>query len=155
MKFSFGAGSKEGPQIPDQKQRDIIVAVVRWLLPLGDDAGGNQLVFRIKEEICKVVAGDQSWTSARSAVRLLLRNSHQPKQESQRGTILDYTSDIRLDLVIRTAVRMAHAFYEWNQSQNEGILLMWPAAEFYRAEEWNESNDLRWSPTVRQRIAGF
>jgi len=143
MKILFGGRSKDGPEIPDQKQIEIIVAVVRWLLPLGNDAGGNQLIFRVKEEICKVVAGDQSWTSARSAIRLLLKRGYYPKEECLRGTILDFTSDIRLDLFIRTAVRMAHGFYDWKQSQIESVLLMWPAAEFYRAEEWDEANNWR------------
>jgi hypothetical protein len=66
------------------------------------------------------------------------------------GTLQDFSSDSRLNLVIKTNVEVAQGFGNWRQGQDEAVLDEWPAQELIRFEERKEKRD--W--LQRFRLAG-
>jgi hypothetical protein len=61
--------------------------------------------------------------------------------ENKRGGLQDLSSDMRLDLVRETNMRMAQEFGHFEQGQDEAILDMWPAQELIRIEDREEPRD--------------
>lgn len=70
-----------------------------------------------------------------------------PKLE---GTIQDLRSDARVDLVVKTNVQIARGYGYYRQGMDEDALDMFPAWEFFRAEEREKERD--WA--FRWRLAG-
>lgn len=57
------------------------------------------------------------------------------------GTIKDFRSDRRTDLVLNMNADFAHGYGSWLQGQDEAILDQWPAQELYRAMPAVEPRD--------------
>lgn len=74
---------------------------------------------------------------------VLAKMEYKPSKQG----IEDLSSDARLNLIINTQISMANGFGRFKKNQTKGVLWMWPAQEFFRAEERNEPRDwpARWA----------
>lgn len=79
----------------------------------------------------------------------LMREGYFPKPDVA-GTILDFSSDQRINLQIKTLTQTAQGEGWWVQGQDEAVLDEWPAQELYRAVARKQERD--WS--MRFRLAG-
>lgn len=63
------------------------------------------------------------------------------------GSIKDFSSDARLNLILDTNVRMAQGYGFFQQGQDPAVLDEWPAQELFRAETREKPRDWasRWS----------
>jgi hypothetical protein len=133
---------------PDADQWRIIEAVVDALVPLGGDPSALTAAREVKEEVSRCFSGLQNDASARVAIRRLITHAYRPGAEA--GPALEsLVSERRLNMAIRTAVRMASAMRDWRDGQQESVLLTWPASEFYHAEERDEPLD--WKEVWRRK----
>jgi hypothetical protein len=57
------------------------------------------------------------------------------------GSITDFSSDRRIELVLNTNADMAQGYGTWLQGQDAAILDQWPARELYRAAAAKEPRD--------------
>lgn len=69
----------------------------------------------------------------RVELRQLLKESGYSAAPGERGTIRDFASDARLNLVIRTNAEIAQGYGYWAQGQDPDVLDAFPAQELYRA----------------------
>lgn len=109
-----------------------------------------------KTEIDPGTGRPRSFTSGTdvASVRLKLKGvlkdlGYEP-EPGQAGTLQDFSSDPRLNLVIKTNVEVAQGFGNWRQGQDAAVLDEWPAQELIRVEERKEKRD--W--LSRFRLAG-
>jgi hypothetical protein len=72
------------------------------------------------------------------------------------GTIKDFRSDLRTNLVLEMNEGMAQGYGQWLQGQDSAILDQWPAQELYRAMEAQQPRDwkARWTAAGGQIFAG-
>lgn len=72
-------------------------------------------------------------------------------RDGQRGGLQDLSSDVRLDLIIKTNTEMAQGFGNWFANQDPARLDAWPAQELYRLEERKVHRDWigRWLDACR------
>lgn len=99
---------------------------------------------RIKDLVDKAIAaeeGGESWGNAMQELRNSLDRMKYTPAPGKEGSMEDLRSDPRLRLIVETNQKMAHGFGRWAQSQEETVLDLWPAKEFYRAEDRNEWRD--------------
>lgn len=63
------------------------------------------------------------------------------------GTIKDFTSDARIDLIIRTNAQIAQGYGQFIQGQTEGLLAAFPCQELFRLQRKKKERtwSLRWS----------
>ena len=108
-----------------------------------------------------VDAGGKPWTgvnagSARAQLEDALRSIGYVPAPGDKGTIKDLGSDQRLNLIVSTQTDMAHGFGQRAQSMTPDALEMFPAYEFYRAEERKEPRDWpeRWALAEGQFFEG-
>jgi hypothetical protein len=145
-------GISFAPIPPDADQWRIIEAVVDALLPLGDDPGAIATARRVKEQVSNCFSGLQNGATARTAIRALITQTSRSGDEAQQ-VLASLVSDRRLNMAIRTAVRMAQAMRDWRDGQQKSTLLVWPAAEFYFAEGHDEPRD--WNEVWRRNGGRF
>ena len=80
--------------------------------------------------------------SARLEIKKFLNTSGFQPEEGIRGTLLDLSSDARIDLVIKTNVQLAHGAGRFvQQNQDQDVVDAWPALELMRFEERKEPRD--------------
>lgn len=72
----------------------------------------------------------------------LAASGYQP-DPTLRGTLQDLSSDMRLNLIIKTNSDMARNYAYFEQGQDPAILDAWPAQELFRAELRQEPRDWR------------
>jgi hypothetical protein len=80
-----------------------------------------------------------------ASVRLKLKGvlkdlGYQPEPDKV-GTLQDFSSDARLNLVIKTNVEVAQGYGRDRQGQDPAVLDEWPAQELIRFEERKEKRD--------------
>lgn len=109
---------------------------------------GEKLLEELEPLLNVREAGQQP---SRAAIRAelkdwLRRNGYQPELGT-RGTIQDFSTDARLNLIINTQVQMMYGYGQWESGQQRAILYMWPAYEFVRKEDRREPRDwpTRWA----------
>jgi hypothetical protein len=92
-----------------------------------------------------------SQPEARQAIRAELKAAGYVPATEDRGTIKDFTSQQRLDLIIQTQVQTAQGYGYAAQGMDPAILDQWPAQELIRAEARNEERDwsARWLAAAR------
>ncbi|MFO7535717.1 MAG: hypothetical protein R6X19_08560 [Kiritimatiellia bacterium] len=92
------------------------------------------LVARLVRPSAEVASGDHtSPAQVRAAMKQhLAALGYQPKAED-RGGLKDLSSDMRVNLIIDTQVKMNRGYGNWRASQDEDVLDLYPADELYRA----------------------
>lgn len=89
----------------------------------------------VRRAVMDLLDGKTDVATSRSKLkRELLRLGYEPDPD-KRGTIEDFSSDRRLELVIRTNTQMAQGYGYDRQGQEESVLDEWPALELFRAED--------------------
>ncbi len=93
-----------------------------------------------------------SEAEARQAIRAELAASGYSPAPEDRGTIKDFTSEQRLNLVIRTNVQTARGYGHMVQGMDPLVLDQWPAQELFRAESRDLERDwgARWLAAARE-----
>jgi len=79
--------------------------------------------------------------TARLEMKKTLQSLGYQPDPDQRGTLQDLSSDIRLDLILKTNTEMAQGFGTWYADQDESRLEAWPAQELYRLEDRMQKRD--------------
>jgi hypothetical protein len=92
---------------------------------------------RAKQAIDDIIAGKSNRATERTALREL----------AEKFDLAALTRDGRLNLILDTQSKMGNGYGSWIEGQHPSVLLMWPAQEFYRAEDRKEPRDWpsRWS----------
>ncbi len=96
----------------------------------------------------EVTVGTDPATARLELKQKLAELGYQPDAKL-RGTIMDLSSDARINLVVKTNVEMMQGFGNLVQGQTEGALDEFPAQELYRLEDRNEERD--WGQTANGR----
>ena len=96
--------------------------------------------------------------------RTLASLGYQPDPD-KRGGLQDLSSDMRVNLVIDTQLKMARGYGSWRQSQDATVLDLWPADELFRAISrdkernwllrWNEARASLGSATTATAARGY
>lgn len=115
-----------------------------------------RLLQEIRDHIKKAIEHGHSTDTARVLIQDLIHKISYKAPEGKEGTISDLSSDARVRLIVETQVAMAHGYGRWKQGQTKSILEMWPAQEFYRAEERVEPRNWpeRWAAAGGNFYAG-
>jgi hypothetical protein len=101
----------------------------------------------IDDVLQRYINGDTDLATARLDLQQKLRQLGYEAFPGDEGTITDFSSDERINLVLDTNAEMAAGYGEWLQGQSPAILDQWPAQEIYRAfgrmhpREW----ETRWT----------
>ena len=77
----------------------------------------------------------KNFVQARADIQQAFRDLGVRPDEGTAGTLLDHTSDQRIDLVLRTNVQMAQGFGYHEAGQTPEALELYPCWELFRAEE--------------------
>lgn len=93
----------------------------------------EDLLAGYKDEIEKLLSGDQSDPYARQRIKEILKEIGYEPEPDKEGTLEDLSSNARINLVLRTNVELAQGEGWWVQGQKQAILDQWPAQELYRA----------------------
>lgn len=89
---------------------------------------------KIDDVLSEVLDAQIDPASARLKLKLGLDAiSYQPDLD-KKGSIQDLSSDLRLNLVLKTNIEMAQGYGQWVQGQDPDILDEFPAQEFIRVE---------------------
>ncbi|MBI5768759.1 MAG: hypothetical protein HZA93_13255 [Verrucomicrobia bacterium] len=89
----------------------------------------------IDSGINDLVAGVTDLATQRLAVKNFLRGTGYMAPESERGTLTDLASDVRINLQLSVGVQQAQGYGWWKQGQQADILDAFPAQEFLRVED--------------------
>ncbi len=73
--------------------------------------------------------------TARLEMKQALQSIGYQPDPDKRGGLQDLSSDVRLDLIIKTNTEMAQGFGTWYADQDPARLDAWPAQELYRLED--------------------
>lgn len=101
----------------------------------------------IDQVLAQFIDGDIDLATARLQLKEKLDElGYQPSAEDA-GTIKDFSSDERTNLVLNTNADMAFGYGSWLQGQDAAILDQWPAQELYRAAPAKDPRDwpARWA----------
>lgn len=112
---------------------------------------------KIDDVLSEIIDAKLDLATARLRLKeVLIQISYEPEID-KRGSIQDLSSDIRLNLVLKTNVEMAQGYGQWIQGQDPAILDEFPAQEFTRIEsriverhDWPR----RWAAAGGQFFAG-
>ena len=101
---------------------------------------------RAKQAIDAISTGESNRATERTALRELAEQYDLPALQK----------DGRLNLFLDTQVKMSRGFGSWVEGQHPSVLMMWPAQEFYRAEDRKEPRDwpARWEEAGGQFFDG-
>lgn len=104
----------------------------------------------VHEDGTAYTAGRTQATVRTDLRELLQKMGYQPSPED-RGTLKDFSSDARLNVVIETNVEMAQGYGQWAQGMSEGALDEFPALELYRLEDREVPRDwaTRWTNAAK------
>ena len=96
----------------------------------------SDFLTKAAESIERILAGETNKATERTALRQL----------AESFGLDQIAKDPRLNLIIDTQIKMAEGYGSWLEGQHPSVLDMWPAQEFYRAEERKEPRDwpARW-----------
>lgn len=94
----------------------------------------------IERDGVQVNVGSDLATSRLALKQKLAEYGYVPAGEDA-GTLKDFSSDARLDLVIKTNTEMAQGFGAWRRGQDAAILDEWPAQRLFRLEDRKERRD--------------
>jgi hypothetical protein len=83
------------------------------------------------------VNGEIGWTEAQRRLRAKLAEIGYAPSAEDEGTIRDFTTNERIDLIIRTNADIARGYGQWTQGQQQGVLDAFPCAELFRLEHRN------------------
>lgn len=89
------------------------------------------------------------WSTARLNLKQSLQDKGYLPDPSERGTLKDLGSDVRLNTIIKTNVEMAQGYGQFAQGQDPDLLDAWPAQELFRAEDRKVPRD--WESIWQQR----
>jgi hypothetical protein len=91
---------------------------------------------RAADAVNRITSGQTNIATERTALRQL----------AQSLDMDEIAKDSRINLILDTQTRMASGYGAWIEGQHPSVLDMWPAQEFYRAEERKEPRDwpARW-----------
>jgi hypothetical protein len=93
-----------------------------------------ELLRRLHAAITTLVNGEGDLATQRLAIKQYLDSIGYQPGFGETGTILDLSSDLRINLQIETGVELAQGFGAWQQGQDPAVLDLWPAQELFRAE---------------------
>lgn len=79
------------------------------------------------------VEGKINLATARLRLLQKLREIGYQPTPGEEGTLKDFTSDERIDLIIRTNAQIAQGYGQWLQGMRPGVLDAFPCAELFRA----------------------
>lgn len=108
------------------------------------------LIARLVRPSGQVAPGDYtSPAQVRAAMKQHLAALGYQPNEGERGGLKDLSSDMRVNLIIDTQLKMSRGYGQWRAVQNETVLDLYPADELYRAmsraaprdwaARWNEA----------------
>lgn len=106
--------------------------------------------------LAEYVDGKIDLASARLRLKEKLKVIGYRAEPGEEGTLKDFSSDVRTNLVLRTNAAQAQGYGDWMQGQDPAILDQWPAQELYRARnskvprKWRA----RWSEAGGKLING-
>ena len=86
---------------------------------------------RAKEAIDAISTGTSDRATQRTALREL----------AEKFDLTALQKDSRLNLILDTQTKMSRGYGSWLEGNNPSVLGLWPAQEFYRAEERKEPRD--------------
>jgi hypothetical protein len=100
----------------------------------------------IEDVLADFIDGKIDLATARLALKDKLDELGYQPGFGEAGTITDFSSDARINLVLNTNADMAQGYGSWLQGQDTAILDQWPAQELYRAAPAKEPRDwpTRW-----------
>jgi hypothetical protein len=103
-----------------------------------------------------LLAGNIDQATARLALKDKLDEIGYEPSDDEEGSITDFSSDERTNLVIETNLGMAQGYGQWAQGQSEAVLDQWPAQELYRAAAAQHPRDWldRWDAAGGQIFDG-
>ncbi len=101
----------------------------------------------IEDVVRRYANGEIDLASARLELKNKLREIGYAPAPDEAGTLKDFGSDARTNLVLRTNSEMATGYGQWRQGQNVPVLDQWPAQELYRIAPRRVPRDWtkRWS----------
>jgi hypothetical protein len=86
----------------------------------------------IDDLVRQYVNGEIDLASARLALKDKLNELGYEPSPDEEGGLKDFSSDARINLVLRTNAQMAAGYGSWMQGQHPAILDQWPAQELIR-----------------------
>lgn len=96
-----------------------------------------QYLDEIDRVLDDMLSGKIDQATARLALKQKLDQLGYAPTPEDVGTIKDFSSDARTNLVLETSASQAYGYGQWAQGQDEAILDQWPAQELYRAAAAN------------------
>lgn len=112
-----------------------------------------ELLQKIDDSVRELIGGEIDQATKRLEIKnLLTRIGYRPRI-GEADTILDLSSDERINLQLETNRRLAEGFGSWQQGQDEVVLDEWPAQELFRAESRQEPRN--WPSRWRGAGGGF
>lgn len=102
---------------------------------------------QVDQTLKQYVDGTIDLATARLALSDKLDSLGYSPADGTAGSIVDLSSDERINLVLDTNAQMAYGYGSWMQGQDAAILDQWPAQELYRAAPAKQPRDWedRWS----------
>jgi hypothetical protein len=125
-------------------------------LQTASDLIGNLLTPHTETRDGKPFTAGLDPASARLAMKKYLGEQGYVPQGEDEGTIKDFSSDARINLVLKMGVESAQGYGNWKQGQDEDVLDAFPAQELFRAEEREVPRDWidRWQEAGGQVLEG-
>jgi hypothetical protein len=96
------------------------------------------------DSIQELVTGKSDRATQRAALKQLLQKLGYQPSEEDRGTLLDFSSDARLNLILDTNLEMATGYGHFAEGQQEDILDLWPAQELIRVANFGSGKQRDW-----------
>jgi hypothetical protein len=111
---------------------------------------------KIADIVEKLVNGEIDFATARLEAKDMLAELGYEAAPAAQGTMQDFASDVRINLVLETNTAMAQGYGTWLQGQAPSILDQWPAQELYRAFHRKVPRNwiLRWRDAGGQFFGG-
>lgn len=108
----------------------------------------------------QIVSGELDEATGRLALKDKLAELDYTPAPGEEGSLTDFSSNLRTNLVIDQNVAFAYGYGDYMQGQDEAVLDQWPAQELYRAADAVHPRDWtsRWNAaadSTQTDVAGF
>ncbi|MDD2763484.1 MAG: hypothetical protein PHE83_05860 [Opitutaceae bacterium] len=100
---------------------------------------------RASAGIDELLAGKTDRATQRAGLKQLLQQLGYQPHGGHEGTLLDLSSDARLNLILDTNLELAQGYGHFAEGQNPAILDQWPAQELVRVANFGSTHQRDWA----------